>query len=377
MGLGRFGHRSILLSNGQVLVIGGWGYNVSQIGSGTIPSALRAVELFDPATNRWRTIGNTLRPHGDVWAEYLSDKNQLVFGSFDSHQVELLDLNTFKFSTGTTYTPAVGAKATLLANDLILIAGGRIGTASTTVDNLYIANSDTYAEGGMNGFFSVASVLDDHQFYINNPGYPIYSTVGASAATVTLCAALPGTIAGPYTYDVNGGVAVTSTDSTLMGILSAGRQYGSVTLADASQFPDAPGYLVFDFGGPNQVGPIKYFGKLSDVALVLDDSYIFTKTIPNLASVTLLAGKGPFVPLNPETYGSFYLTDSPAGRVGAENSLANNTAAGVNVTVDIVFPGDRGLGGEGYPATGQKISDEVTVWGSSDMDAYVPTAEGK
>lgn len=378
MGLARFGHASILLPNGQLIVIGGLGYNATQISTSTVPAPVRAIELFDPVTNRWRTAANTLNSHGITWAQYIVDRNEIIFGSSESSSVERLDLDTFLLNNvATIATPANGAKSTLLSNDLILIAGGRLGSSSTNVDELYIANADSFAEGGLNGFFEVNSVLDVNTFTINTPDYPTFTSNGSSSATVTLVAAAVGAIAGPYIYDPNAGVAITGTLSTLVGNLAAGRQYGSITLADASPFPDAPGYLVFDFGFKDQVGPVKYFGKLSDVQLVLDDSFVFPNSISSGSTVTYLTGKAPYVPANPEKYGSFYLTDSPSGRIGAENALDSNTAAGVDVTQTVIYPSDRGMGGEGYPASGQKISDKVVVWGSSDLDTDVAEAEGR
>jgi hypothetical protein len=376
LALSRFNHRTILLPTGQVLAIGGYGYVQTQVGVGTVGTPLKLVEIYDPTAMRWRSLGNSIYPHGDVWAEYLADKNQVVFGSSDASNVEILDLNTYKFSLGASFVPAKGAKATLLSSDLVLIAGGNLAGSSVTANELYISNANTFGAGGMNGFFAVESVIDANHFTISNPGYPIYSSLGSNAATVTRCAAPVGAYPGPYIYDPNAGVAITGMDSILVGTLSAGRQYGSVTMADASDFPDAAGYLVFDFGGPNQVGPVKYFGILSDTTLVLDDSYVFPKSIATGSSVTLLAGKGPFVPVNPEQYGSFYLTDSPAGRIGAQNALAANTAAGVTIDETVVYPNDRGLGGEGFPTKDSyKLSDIVEIFAGSDVDQEIAAAK--
>jgi hypothetical protein len=66
--------------------------------------------------------------------------------------------------------------------------------------------------------------------------------------------------------------------------------------------------------------------------------------------------------------GSFYLTDSNSGRINAEGTVENISGGGLNVDITIAYPGDRGLGGEGLPATGQKFSDKVLVWGSNNLD---------
>lgn len=379
MGRSRFSHATILLPNGQVIVIGGLGYSPTSPPFNGIPLPLSSVELFDPATNRWRTLGNSLVAHGVPWAQLLVDTNEIIFGSSDSQLVEKLDINTYKFTVVTSIpTPSTGAQSTLLPGDLVLIAGGRIGGASVETNNLYISAADIFAEGGLNGFFTVESYIDTNSFTISTPGYEAYTVVSNVGATMIRCAAAPGSIAGPFVYDTQGGVAVTATLSTLTGSFAQGRQYGNVTVADATVFPDAPGWLCFDFGYENQVGPVKYFGKLSNTMLVLDDSFIFPKSVESGVTVTLLSGKAPYSPLNPERYGSFYVTDSPSGRIGAQASILSNSSAGVDITENVIFPGDRGLGGEGWPSKNSyKVSDVVTVWGSSDMDADEAQAEGR
>jgi hypothetical protein len=68
--------------------------------------------------------------------------------------------------------------------------------------------------------------------------------------------------------------------------------------------------------------------------------------------------------------GSFYITDSPAGRIVAEDAVKAAAGAGINVNVTVIYPGDRGLGGEGLPTSGTyKLSDVVGIFGSSTPDA--------
>ena len=132
---------------------------------------------------------------------------------------------------------------------------------------------------------------------------------------------------------------------------------------------------MFAFGYKNQVAPVKYFGRLSSTRLSLDYSFKFPVTVPSGSNVTLLSQKGPWVPENPQDVGSFYITASPAGRVAAEAAIDASVAAGVVVKTTITYPGDRGLGGEGLPASGtNKLSDKVVVWGGDNVDAEVAAA---
>jgi hypothetical protein len=158
-------------------------------------------------------------------------------------------------------------------------------------------------------------------------------------------------------------------------VLHIGQRYGSVEVADATQFPDAEGWLVFGFGYEYQVAPIKYLGRLSETTLAIDYGFKFPKEIPSGASVTRLLHKGAFNPEHPETIGALYITASPAGRVAAGNAVDVAVGAGVAVSKEITYPGDRGLGGEGLPAHGSnKLSDKVAVWGSNDLDAEIAKA---
>jgi hypothetical protein len=93
------------------------------------------------------------------------------------------------------------------------------------------------------------------------------------------------------------------------------------------------------------------------------------------ANVTLLQGKGSYVPANANELGSFYITASPAGRVAAESAIEEATAAGVSINTQIVYPSDYGLGNAGDPASGtNKLSDKVVVWGGDEIDAEVAAA---
>jgi hypothetical protein len=81
-----------------------------------------------------------------------------------------------------------------------------------------------------------------------------------------------------------------------------------------------------------------------------------------------LDSREPYVPEYPDDAGSFYLTGSTSGRLTAETFLEEAVAAGITLNLDVVYPGDRGLGGEGNPTTGDdKLSDVVEVYGQDDV----------
>jgi hypothetical protein len=180
-------------------------------------------------------------------------------------------------------------------------------------------------------------------------------------------------IKGPYIIDPDAGLSITETDSTTVPVLAKGLQYSSVEVADATAFPDEDGWLVFGYGYAYQTPPVKYFGLISGTELALDYSFVFPFKIPSGASVTLLKQKGPWV--SEEADGYFYLTASTAGRVAASSAIDELAAAGTSIRKEIAYPGDRGLGNEGYPASGSnKLSDKVAVWAGSSVDDEVQAA---
>lgn len=200
----------------------------------------------------------------------------------------------------------------------------------------------------------------DHQFYTAAGGF-----------TVMPVAAPDGEFDGPYTYETERGNGLSGTDGTTQDRLLKDHRYPLLSLGtgEGAAFPDEEGYLVIRSGYSNETGPIKYLGNTGDDTLILDAGFRFPFTIEPGATVTLVAQRGPYVPEHPERFGSFYVTDSPSGRVTCENLLFAISAAGIDLDVDVRYPGDRGLGGEGLPDRfARKLSDIVAVFGSNDLD---------
>src|SRR5262249_15517294 len=74
MNVARVGHTPTLLTDGKVLVVGGWG-NAST-GQGLLDSA----ELYDPATGTWSFAGSLSRSRVGYTATLLNDGRVLVAG---------------------------------------------------------------------------------------------------------------------------------------------------------------------------------------------------------------------------------------------------------------------------------------------------------
>jgi len=119
MAVKRLGHRSVPLTDGRILVMGG--YN----GSGHTPSA----ELYNPATNGWVSTGNMLTGRDDFTATRLADGRVLVVGGESATEV-LASAELYNPATGTWSATAslpsarTGHTATLLPDGRVLVTGG-------------------------------------------------------------------------------------------------------------------------------------------------------------------------------------------------------------------------------------------------------------
>jgi large repetitive protein len=142
----RAGHTATLLSDGRVLIAGGWG---ADMGS----AALATAEVYDPATGTFNPDSNLMTTGRYAHtATLLTDGHVLLAGGYapsstssDHPQdqataaAELYDPKdgTFSPTTGSMTAPRVSHTATLLADGSVLIAGGWGGNASSDAAQLY------------------------------------------------------------------------------------------------------------------------------------------------------------------------------------------------------------------------------------------------
>lgn len=124
---GRNEHSQITLTDGRVLVAGGI-YNSAPISS---------AQLYDPATNTWSDTGSLETPRSEHQAVLLQDGRVLVMGGKSSDGTSLASAETFDPTTGawspvgTMNTGRVNHTATLLQDGRVLVVGG--GGASPAV----------------------------------------------------------------------------------------------------------------------------------------------------------------------------------------------------------------------------------------------------
>lgn len=370
----RFGHQIFSIGNNRYIVVGGWGSNPTQ---STTPALLSTTEILDLNIGEFvpgppMTVGRAFYAGGII-----NNKLYVMGGTTASTKIEYLDLTSMKWETSTAVLDsAIGNAAGAVINGSILAMVGGANSSATVQNTIRVLTpgSDKTMSGGLNGSHVVASVIDSNTFTFTTK---TTSFVQTGAAIITPQTAPASNFAGPYSFDLSEGIAVTGSESNVTVALAQGLQYNSVTVADATIFPDAPGWLVFDFGYSDEVEPVQYFGRLSSTQLALDYSYRFPNNVNVGAKCCLLIQKGPWVPDEPQTVGSFYLTDSPVGRIAAQSAITSIAASGVNLNITVTYPGNYGLGNWGFPeSNNHKVSDEVYIWGSDDPDQDEATARG-
>ena len=143
----RFVHTMTVLSDGRVLVAGGWDFAVN--------SNFNTAELYNPATGTWSHTGNLNTARAVHTATLLPSGKVLVAGGADtlSHvtdSAELFDPSTGTWAyTGNLNTARTLPTATLLANGKVLIAGGDVvNVAIFNSSELYDPATGTWSATG-------------------------------------------------------------------------------------------------------------------------------------------------------------------------------------------------------------------------------------
>lgn len=369
---------AVKIRDGAVMVIGGYGHNLI---NETSDRVLGECEIWEQGQSSWRPAGTLRYPRRYPQAQLIGD-NLYVMGGIDGSnapvtKIEIYSVSRGKWITGVSSLDAdfhIGG-ASDVTSGLVFAYGGKNFAGTANADTrLLVPGSQSLSSTGVNRQIPVASIVDSTNILVELPANQ-YMNSSDGSLTLVKAQAVP-TNQGPFVYNPDGDPAVTAVETSITQDLAAGRQYTTLSVASTADFPDADGYLAIDYGFPGAVYPVKYLGKISATELQLDFSFVFPVDISSGAKVTLLSQKNSFVPENPESVDTFYLTASSSGRLAAEEALRASLAAGINANITVRYPGDRGLGNEGQPTTGQKVNDQVVIWGSDNPDEDLKKARG-
>jgi hypothetical protein len=266
MAVGRMFHTATLLSNGKVLVSGGSTPITSECPIGCVASS---AELFDPSTGVWTATGAMSGPHMLNTATLLPSGEVLVVGGdgFNiASRAETYDPVTEQWSPTGSMAGGVtgGHTATLLQTGKVLVAGGLISTAVCTPGaELYDPATDTWAAAGEmteTRCGHTATLLASGKVLLaagNSPGgflssSELYNADGGAGDNEAPVAAND-----TYSANQGNGLAVPVADGvlandndpdgdTLSAIIVSGPTHGALALADDGSFLYTP---TADFAG--------------------------------------------------------------------------------------------------------------------------------
>jgi hypothetical protein len=140
----RENHRAVRLLDGRVLVTGGWSRAAATSGG------LNSAERYDPATSSWSLAGTMVVARHSHTATLLSDGRVLVAGGYDqTGSVALASAEIYEPTTD-AWTPAasmtharLGLTATRLLDGKVLVTGDQ-GSSSRTAE-IYDPATDTWS----------------------------------------------------------------------------------------------------------------------------------------------------------------------------------------------------------------------------------------
>jgi len=224
-----------------------------------------------------------------------------------------------------------------------------------------------FAAGRLNGLFRVSIIGTSTIFGFNIentilgplPTQHITNTGTVAAVAQPVNTEFPG----PYIFDPVDGISITDTSTDIEQSIPVGSTNPVLTVSSTNGWPNTPGWVAIGYGSSYFDRPIKYVGVQDSTHLQIDPNYVFPKNISSGTDVTLLYSKAPWIPPNITSVGAFWATANTAGVNAAITDITAIVASGVDLTFDVIYPGDTGLGAAGYPTSGNgKLSSITQVY---------------
>lgn len=398
MSYGRYAFGMIKLPDGRVLVVGGIGshpnYPIADDTDLEYNYELQSCEIYDPVAGSWTPVEDMKDPHSYCVCNYIPEANKVyVYGGYTSTKIEYLDLSTMTWRASKYTLPSAcvgGAAINLDFNFCGLLGGGAYDTDTDT----FTANDDVTDGSSWNSIRTnvpeytrydglnaewVITDYDDRNGIFTLDSNPIgdftntnirWSDADLDSGQVrfVLVKAVTSSetdVIGPFSFDLEQPFSISGTNLVLDQDIKKGMQYSTITVASGASGVSA-GYLLFQYGYQNQTGPVKCYGHLDDLTLMVDAGFKFPADLDSGSSINVLYQRAAY---QSDSYvGSFWLTASNAGRAAAIDYIKMVSAAGIQLDIVTRYPGDRGIGNEGYPISGNyKLSDIVECFGRDDV----------
>lgn len=132
---------------------------------------------------------------------------------------------------------------------------------------------------------------------------------------------------------------ITNQSTTILEPLTKGNVFTKVTVADASNIPNEPGTLVFNFGLTNQEVPVQYIGRPNNSTILLDPAHVFDQTHLTGSRINVVGSElNTFVPTITGEDLAIYLTAPATARQIVQEFLLSLAAAGIVVRFEILLP---------------------------------------
>lgn len=152
MAVARRNHTANLLSNGRVLVAGGYnGQDGNTDGSGNV----NAPELYDPITGTFDATGNMSSARRYPTATTLLNGKVLIAGGYDGNSAAMSSTETYQARTGSfelsgdMLVPRGRHTATRLLNGQVMVAGGYDSSGQTIASaEIYNPKTGTFSSTG-------------------------------------------------------------------------------------------------------------------------------------------------------------------------------------------------------------------------------------
>lgn len=144
---------------------------------------------------------------------------------------------------------------------------------------------------------------------------------------------------GSFFYDPQIGFTVTSQNARIQEVIQKGQVVTKVTVDDASKIPNAPGFLIFDFGTGAQESPVPYLGVSNNQTVLINAAHVFQHTHNSSAFINVISPT--LQGYEPNTDGqdlAIYMTSPVNDRTIVQGLLEKLVAAGVIITFKILLP---------------------------------------